>query len=111
MQIVKDMLHIEALPKDLPKEIEVDLSVLKELHDVIFIKDLKLPKGVVSKDDGETALVTVTDLANQSTEEDVSDTEEKTTKECPFCKSEIAITATRCPHCTSKLEGYKDIGI
>ena len=32
-------------------------------------------------------------------------------KECPFCKSEIAITATRCPHCTSKLEGYKDIGI
>ena len=42
------------------------------------------------------------------TEEEV---EEKTTKECPFCKSEIAITATRCPHCTSKLEGYKDIGI
>ena len=35
--------------------------------------------------------------------------EEKTTKECPFCKSEIAIAATRCPHCTSKLEGYKDI--
>ncbi len=27
-----------------------------------------------------------------------------TTKECPFCKSEIAIAATRCPHCTSVLE-------
>ena len=40
------------------------------------------------------------------TEEEV---EENTTKECPFCKSEIAITATRCPHCTSKLEGYTDI--
>jgi large conductance mechanosensitive channel len=26
-----------------------------------------------------------------------------TTKECPFCKSEIAIDATRCPHCTSEL--------
>lgn len=26
-----------------------------------------------------------------------------TTKECPFCKSEIAIEATRCPHCTSEL--------
>ena len=26
-----------------------------------------------------------------------------TTKECPFCKSEIAIEATRCPHCTSAL--------
>ena len=25
-------------------------------------------------------------------------------KFCPFCKSEIAIDATRCPHCTSLLE-------
>ena len=30
--------------------------------------------------------------------------EEKTTKTCPFCKSEIDIEATRCPHCTSVLE-------
>jgi len=30
--------------------------------------------------------------------------EEPTTKTCPFCKSEIAIDATRCPHCTSELE-------
>ena len=27
-----------------------------------------------------------------------------TIKTCPFCKSEIAIDATRCPHCTSVLE-------
>lgn len=27
-----------------------------------------------------------------------------TTKTCPYCKSEIAIEATRCPHCTSNLE-------
>ena len=26
-----------------------------------------------------------------------------TTKVCTFCKSEIAIEATRCPHCTSEL--------
>ena len=26
------------------------------------------------------------------------------TKKCPFCKSEIAIDATRCPHCTSQLD-------
>jgi large conductance mechanosensitive channel len=30
--------------------------------------------------------------------------EEPTTKECPFCKSQVAIAATRCPHCTSSLE-------
>ena len=27
-----------------------------------------------------------------------------TTKICPFCKSEISIEATRCPHCTSELK-------
>lgn len=27
-----------------------------------------------------------------------------TMKKCPFCRSEIAIDATRCPHCTSKLD-------
>ena len=26
-----------------------------------------------------------------------------TTKECPFCKEQIAKDATRCPHCTSEL--------
>ncbi len=25
---------------------------------------------------------------------------------CPYCRQEIADDATRCPHCTSKLEGY-----
>ena len=28
---------------------------------------------------------------------------EPTTKVCPYCKSEIAIDATKCPHCTSDL--------
>ncbi len=27
-----------------------------------------------------------------------------TTKKCTYCMSEIAIEATRCPHCTSQLE-------
>lgn len=30
--------------------------------------------------------------------------EAPTTKVCPFCKSEVAIDATRCPHCTSELK-------
>ncbi len=29
---------------------------------------------------------------------------EPTTKECPYCKTEIALQATRCPHCTSQLD-------
>ncbi len=27
-----------------------------------------------------------------------------TTKECPYCHTQIPINATRCPHCTSQLE-------
>lgn len=27
-----------------------------------------------------------------------------TTKECPYCKEQIAMEATRCPHCTLELE-------
>lgn len=29
---------------------------------------------------------------------------EPTTKNCPYCKSEIVLDASRCPHCTSMLE-------
>lgn len=35
------------------------------------------------------------------------DTEESTTKKCPYCLSEINKKATRCPSCTSKLEPQK----
>ena len=30
-----------------------------------------------------------------------------TTKDCPYCLSQIPIAATRCPHCTSQLEQPK----
>ena len=29
---------------------------------------------------------------------------EPTTKKCPFCKTDIPLEATKCPHCTSTLE-------
>lgn len=34
---------------------------------------------------------------------------EPTTKACPYCQSEIPIKAVRCPHCTTKLEGFPEI--
>jgi large conductance mechanosensitive channel len=39
----------------------------------------------------------------------VEEPEEPTTKVCPYCQSEISIKAVRCPHCTSKLEGFPEI--
>lgn len=32
-----------------------------------------------------------------------------TTKACPYCQSDIPIKAVRCPHCTTKLEGFPEI--
>ena len=36
--------------------------------------------------------------------EAAAEAKEPTTKTCPYCMSEIAIGATRCPHCTSELK-------
>lgn len=40
------VLPVKGLVKDLPHEIEVDLSTLKTLEDKILIKDLKIPSAV-----------------------------------------------------------------
>jgi large conductance mechanosensitive channel len=41
---------------------------------------------------------------NKLEKKEESETEAPSTKKCPFCMSEIAIKATRCPACTSQLE-------
>ncbi len=43
-------------------------------------------------------------LASLGKHEEVAATEEPTTKVCPYCCSEIPISATRCPNCTSELK-------
>ncbi len=42
-------------------------------------------------------------IAEKSKKKEEEAPAEPTTKECPYCKSEIAIDATRCPNCTSQL--------
>ncbi len=44
-------------------------------------------------------------VRNATKKKETAAEEKKPTKKiCPFCKSEIAIDATRCPHCTSELD-------
>ena len=45
VKVARD-LEIEAAPKDLPKELVVDISSLVELSSTITAKDIKLPAGV-----------------------------------------------------------------
>ncbi|ETB63731.1 TPA: 50S ribosomal protein L25 [Candidatus Nomurabacteria bacterium] len=53
-------LEIEALPKDIPHNLEVDLTKLETLEDQIHAKDIKLPIGVklITNEDEVVALVT-----------------------------------------------------
>ncbi|MFA5095231.1 MAG: 50S ribosomal protein L25 [Candidatus Paceibacterota bacterium] len=39
--------EVEALPKDLPHSLEVDISKLETVENQIFISDIKLPAGVI----------------------------------------------------------------
>lgn len=55
-------IEVEALPKDLPKNIEVDISKLENVHDQIHVKDLKIPAGVEVKNDPEDVVVVITGL-------------------------------------------------
>lgn len=45
--------EVECLPSDLPRNIEVDISLLKTFEDSILVKDLKLPANVEIVTDAE----------------------------------------------------------
>jgi large subunit ribosomal protein L25 len=78
-------IEVEALPADLPHEIEVDISVLKSFDDAIRIKDLKIPdkvKVVANADD------MVASVLPPRTEEELAELEEKVVEEVEEVKVE-----------------------
>lgn len=68
--IVKNMfeVEIEAEAKDLPHEIEIDLSVLKEIDDNITVADIKAPAGVEILSN-ETDVIVTASKHEEETEE------------------------------------------
>lgn len=54
-----DTIEVEALPRALPHEIEVDISVLAELDQSITVGDLRLPPGVTVDLDPATVVAQV----------------------------------------------------
>jgi len=53
-------LEVEALPRDLPERIVVDISGLKEIGDTIFVREISLPAGIEVLSDPDEAVVLVT---------------------------------------------------
>ncbi len=52
-------IEVEALPSDLPEKIIVDASILSEVDQTIYVKDLKVDKKVEIKTDMESIVVKV----------------------------------------------------
>ena len=70
--VLEKMLHeieIEAMPKDLPKSIEVTIESLAAVGDHIYVRDIKLPSGVVAKTDGDELVATITGAKEEKEEE------------------------------------------
>lgn len=64
-----DSVDVEALPTDLPENIEVDISALSEEGQEIAVKDLKTPKDVTILTDEESIVVRIAPLVMKETEE------------------------------------------
>ncbi len=64
-----DTLEVECLPKDLVKEIKIDLSVLKNIGDVIYAKDIQLPAGLELISDPELPVASLQAIVEEKIEE------------------------------------------
>lgn len=69
-------IEVEALPSDLPHAITVDVSILAELNQSIYVKDIPHPKGVTFLVDAETAVATATPPAPEEEVAPVMDVSE-----------------------------------
>ncbi len=63
-----DTIEIEALPKDLVDEFEVDAAGLVEIGDKVFVSDIKVPNGVTILTEAEHPIATVEETKEQISE-------------------------------------------
>lgn len=74
--VVTKVMHeveVESLPKSLPHEIVVDLSVLTDFDSNITIKDLKVPEGVTILAEPDDTVATVSEIEEEPEEPVVVD--------------------------------------
>lgn len=71
----REQVEIECLPNDLPNSIVVDLSGLKEIGDVLYVRDLQLPPRVEVVDGPDEVVVSIT---APTTEAELADAETTT---------------------------------
>lgn len=70
-------LEVEALPQDLIERIELDISILTEIGNAIYVRDITLPKGIDLLTDPDEVIVIASGTAMSAGE----DSEEAATEE------------------------------
>ncbi len=68
---VLEAVEVEALPRNLPPDLELDISGLTEFGQSLHIKDLKVPEGVEVLKDPEETVVNL-EAPQETTEEDIA---------------------------------------
>jgi large subunit ribosomal protein L25 len=62
-------IEIEAVPKDLPHRVEIDISMLSSFGSQIFAKDAKLPNGVTLVEKADDVVASVYEPKEEKIEE------------------------------------------
>lgn len=65
--------EVEALPTDLPERFVIDISVLKNIGDAIYVKDIQIPQAVDIHTPAEEMVVLITPPAGEEVEEPLAE--------------------------------------
>ncbi len=91
-------LEIEALPQDLPHEVVIDISSLKNIGDQILVKDLKLGEGLKVVAEDNEIIATVQEPMSEAELEKALETPTTTVEDVEVIKKEkeeeIPVTET-----------------
>ena len=82
-------LRIECLPENLPSQLEVEISILEEVEQAIYVRDIKLDEGVTVHTDPEQLVVKVS--AERLMKEEIEEAEapaEEAPEQQPTTESE-----------------------
>lgn len=88
-----DTLSVEALPAEIPPQIVVDISVLEELEDARFVRDLDIPAGVEVLADPDQVVVKVSPPKLVVEEAEVAEGEEGEEAEAAVAAEEAEAAA------------------
>lgn len=65
VELVKDTIAVSALPKDLPHDIQIDISFIVSTQDGVFVRDLKLSDKVEIDEDMDQPVVVAVPLSQE----------------------------------------------